>query len=112
MLTMSAGRRRGGDGGFGSSQRRRKIWGTGRGALVAALGRKRRERLGFSLGFSRGWLKGGGGLAWGCLVTFAGRSHASSVREKTIKRIDASTLRAEKDGLQDEGGLLRLGREK
>jgi hypothetical protein len=56
-------------GGVWELTEKRKRRGTGREALVAALGRKRRGEARVSLGFDQGWLKGGGGLAlaplWG-----------------------------------------------
>jgi hypothetical protein len=70
------------DGGFGSSQRRRKRWGTGKAALVAALGRKRRREARVFPRIRSGLAKRRRRFGVGCSVTFAGRSHASSVRKE------------------------------
>jgi hypothetical protein len=63
-------------------QRRRKRWGTGRGALVAALGRKRRGEARVFPRIRSGLAKRRRRFGVGCWVTFAGRSHASSMREE------------------------------
>jgi hypothetical protein len=67
------------DGGFGSSQRRRKRWGTGRGALVAALGRKRRGEARVFPRIPSGLAKRRRRFGVGYSVTSAGRGHAPLV---------------------------------
>jgi hypothetical protein len=90
----------------------------GREALVAVLGRKRRGEARVSLGFDRGWLKGGGGLALDLWCADVGQGGSCSLRallemttEKTEIVVRVIGLRAERRK-HATGGLLRLGREK